>query len=165
MMQSPLVQRILVLLGAGLGAAVLFVIPVKGTLIAMVIAFVAPLPIMIAALGFGHMTGLGCRILRRCCPDRSLPSPALCAHLRGDARPAVLAFVLARPAVAAEFGGGQDCRLLSARRPARLDRDHRRWQRRSVLYRCRRGDLRQLPGRRPKPLRQAGPAAARYVRQ
>ena len=54
-----MVQRILVMLGAGLAAAVLFVIPVKGTLLAMAIAFFAPLPIMIAALGFGHATGLG----------------------------------------------------------------------------------------------------------
>lgn len=54
-----MMQRILVTLGAGLAAAVLFVIPVKGTLLAMAIAFFAPLPILIAALGFGHVTGLG----------------------------------------------------------------------------------------------------------
>ena len=53
------IQRILIMLGAGLAAAVLFVVPVKGTLLAMAIAFLAPLPIMIAALGFGHAAGLG----------------------------------------------------------------------------------------------------------
>lgn len=54
-----MLQRILITFGAGVAAAILFVIPVKGTLIAMAIAFLAPLPIMIATLGFGHMTGLG----------------------------------------------------------------------------------------------------------
>ena len=54
-----MVQRLIITLGAGLAAAVLFVIPMKGTMIAMAIAFFAPLPILIAALGFGHVTGLG----------------------------------------------------------------------------------------------------------
>ena len=45
-------------LGAGLASALLFFIPVKGTTIAMLLAFVGPLPIMIAGLGFGTITSV-----------------------------------------------------------------------------------------------------------
>jgi hypothetical protein len=58
-----MMQRILVTIAAGLAAAVLFIIPIKGTLLAMAIAFFAPLPILITALGFGHVTGLGAGLL------------------------------------------------------------------------------------------------------
>jgi hypothetical protein len=60
---SAMAQRLLIALGAGLAAAVLFIIPMKGTMAAMAIAFLAPLPIMIVALGFGHLTGLGAGLL------------------------------------------------------------------------------------------------------
>ncbi len=45
-------------LGAGLAAAVLFIIPVKGTMAAMMLAVFAPLPIMIAGLAFSPSTAL-----------------------------------------------------------------------------------------------------------
>ncbi len=45
-------------LGAGLASALLFFIPMKGTTAAMMLAFVGPLPIMIAGLGFGSVTSI-----------------------------------------------------------------------------------------------------------
>jgi hypothetical protein len=58
-----MMQRIPITIAAGLAAAVLFIIPIKGTLLAMAIALFAPLPILIVALGFGHVTGLGAGLL------------------------------------------------------------------------------------------------------
>lgn len=51
-------QRIAIAFGAGLAAAVLFVVSAKGTMLAMFLAYFAPLPVMIAALGWGHSSGL-----------------------------------------------------------------------------------------------------------
>jgi hypothetical protein len=47
-----------VALGAGLASALLFVLPAKGTLIAIVLAYFTTLPVIIAALGYGHLSGL-----------------------------------------------------------------------------------------------------------
>jgi hypothetical protein len=47
-----------VALGAGLAGALLFVASAKGTLLALLLAYFAPLPLMIASLGFGQWTGL-----------------------------------------------------------------------------------------------------------
>jgi hypothetical protein len=48
-----------VAIGAGLASALLSVVfPVNGTLIAFALAYFAPLPVMIACLGFGQWTGL-----------------------------------------------------------------------------------------------------------
>lgn len=44
--------------GAGLASALLFAASAQGAGPALIIAYVTPLPIMIAALGFGHTTGL-----------------------------------------------------------------------------------------------------------
>ncbi len=52
-----MVNRIGVPIGAGLASALLFVVTVKGTAIAMALAYLAPLPIMIAALGWGALSG------------------------------------------------------------------------------------------------------------
>ena len=52
-------QRIFIALGAGLAAALLFIIPMKGTVLAMIIAVLSTLPIMIAGLGFGQATAFG----------------------------------------------------------------------------------------------------------
>jgi hypothetical protein len=45
-------------IGAGLAGALLFVASAKGTLLALLLAYFAPLPLMIASLGFGQWTGL-----------------------------------------------------------------------------------------------------------
>ena len=44
--------------GAGLASALLFAASAKGAALAFVVAYVTPLPIMIATLGFGQATGL-----------------------------------------------------------------------------------------------------------
>ena len=48
-----MMQRISIAIGAGLAAALLFAVMAKGTLLAMMLAYLAPLPIMIATLGWG----------------------------------------------------------------------------------------------------------------
>ncbi len=51
-------NRIGLALGAGLASALLFAVTVQGTAIAMALAYLAPLPIMIATLGWGADVGL-----------------------------------------------------------------------------------------------------------
>jgi hypothetical protein len=48
-----------VALGSGLASALLLVALRQGTLPALFLAYLSPLPLMIATLGFGHATGLG----------------------------------------------------------------------------------------------------------
>jgi hypothetical protein len=50
---STMMQRIGMAIGAGLAAALLFVVMTKATLLAMMLAYLAPLPIVIIALGWG----------------------------------------------------------------------------------------------------------------
>jgi hypothetical protein len=52
-----LINRFGLPIGAGLASALLFVVTVKGTAIAMALAYLAPLPIMIATLGWGLLSG------------------------------------------------------------------------------------------------------------
>ena len=54
---SALVNRFGVPLGAGLASALLFFLTVKGTPLAVALAYLAPLPLMIAALGWGALGG------------------------------------------------------------------------------------------------------------
>jgi hypothetical protein len=51
-------QIVLVGLGAGAAAAMLFASVVSGSIAAIVLFYLAPLPILIAALGFSHVAGL-----------------------------------------------------------------------------------------------------------
>ena len=53
-----MIQIVLVGLGAGAAAALLFASVVSGSLAAVFLFYLAPLPIMIAALGWGHLAGL-----------------------------------------------------------------------------------------------------------
>jgi hypothetical protein len=53
-----MMQIVLVGLGAGAAAAVLFASVVSGSLLAIFLFYLAPLPILIAALGWGHLAGL-----------------------------------------------------------------------------------------------------------
>ncbi|MCW6509141.1 DUF2232 domain-containing protein [Lichenifustis flavocetrariae] len=55
---TPALRTIGIAAGAGLASALLFAASAKGGALALVIAYVTPLPIMIAALGFGQATGL-----------------------------------------------------------------------------------------------------------
>jgi hypothetical protein len=56
-------QTLATVLVAGVTAALLFVVTAKLTLFAMLLAFFAPLPIMIAALGWGHGSGLAAALV------------------------------------------------------------------------------------------------------
>jgi hypothetical protein len=56
--QLEMIQIVLVGLGAGAAAALLFASVVSGSLAAVFLFYLAPLPIMIAALGWSHMAGL-----------------------------------------------------------------------------------------------------------
>jgi Predicted membrane protein (DUF2232) len=60
-------NRIGVPIGGGLAAALLFIVTLKGTAIAMALAYLAPLPIMIVALGWGFVSGaLACVVACAC---------------------------------------------------------------------------------------------------
>ncbi|THD43702.1 MAG: DUF2232 domain-containing protein [Bradyrhizobium sp.] len=54
---SALLNRFGVPLGAGLASALLFLLTVKGTPLAVALAYLAPLPLMIAAFGWGMLGG------------------------------------------------------------------------------------------------------------
>ncbi|HZB62829.1 MAG TPA: hypothetical protein VE423_09180, partial [Microvirga sp.] len=45
-------------IGAGLASALLFAVVITGSLLAMMLSFIAPLPIFIASLGWNHRCGL-----------------------------------------------------------------------------------------------------------
>jgi hypothetical protein len=53
-----MMQTVLIGLGAGVAAALLFASVVSGSLAAIFLFYLAPLPILIAALGWGHLSGL-----------------------------------------------------------------------------------------------------------
>lgn len=53
-----MMQMVLVGLGAGTAAALLFASVVSGSIAAVVLFYLAPLPILIAALGWSHLAGL-----------------------------------------------------------------------------------------------------------
>ena len=53
-----MVQVILIGLGAGAAAALMFASVVSGSIAAILLFYLAPLPIFIAALGWGHLAGL-----------------------------------------------------------------------------------------------------------
>jgi hypothetical protein len=54
----PFLLSLGVAIGAGLASALLFLVLAKGTIIALCLAYFAPLPLLIASLGFGQWTGL-----------------------------------------------------------------------------------------------------------
>src|SRR5258708_29195950 len=56
--QLKMMQIILVGLGAGAAAALLFASVVSGSIAAIFLFYLAPLPILIAALGWSHVAGL-----------------------------------------------------------------------------------------------------------
>src|SRR5215468_9878578 len=53
-----MIQMALVGLGAGAAAALLFASVASGSIAAVILFYLAPLPIAIAALGWGHLSGL-----------------------------------------------------------------------------------------------------------
>ena len=51
-------KTLFIAVGAGLASALLFVVPMQGSAMAMLMTFLAGLPLMIAGLGFGHLASL-----------------------------------------------------------------------------------------------------------
>jgi hypothetical protein len=56
-------QRILIALGAGLAAGVLFVLPSKGMMAGVWLSVLAPMPLMIACMGYGLLAGIGAAVV------------------------------------------------------------------------------------------------------
>src|SRR2546430_8821329 len=56
--QLKMMQVVLVGVGAGAAAALLFASVISGSIAAIFLFYLAPLPILIAALGFSHIAGL-----------------------------------------------------------------------------------------------------------
>ena len=58
-----MLQQIIMALGAGLASAILFVVPAKGSALAFALGLIAPLPLMIAAIGQGERIGAATGVL------------------------------------------------------------------------------------------------------
>jgi hypothetical protein len=103
-----MVQILVVGLAAGLAAATLFAAIASGAVIAMVLFYLAPLPILIAALGWSHLAGLVAAVSAAAGLGLVLGLPLFLAFLVGIGLPAwwlgYLA-LLARPV--ANNGAGQ----------------------------------------------------------
>jgi hypothetical protein len=56
-------QTVFVMVGSGLAGMLLFAVGAKGSLAAMLVTYLTPLPIMTAALGWGHLIGLAAGLL------------------------------------------------------------------------------------------------------
>src|SRR5436305_7208604 len=54
---SAMIKTIGIALGAGVASGLLFLTSIKGTLFAVTLTYLAPLPIMIATLGWGQLPG------------------------------------------------------------------------------------------------------------
>ena len=81
-------QRFLIAFGAGLCAGVLFVLPAKGMLAGVWLSVLAPMPLMIACMGYGLAAGLGAALFGAFAA--ALMQPALgVAFLASTAAPAL----------------------------------------------------------------------------
>jgi hypothetical protein len=101
-------QIVLVGLGAGAAAALLFASVASGALVSILLFYLAPLPILIAALGWSHWCGLLAAVTASACLGLAFGMLFFAAFLVGIAAPAwwlgYLA-LLARPGAA---GSGAD---------------------------------------------------------
>ena len=101
-------QIVLVGLGAGAAAALLFASVTSGALVSVLLFYLAPLPILIAALGWSHWSGLIAAVTASACLGLAFGMLFFATFLVGIAAPAwwlgYLA-LLARPGTA---GGGAD---------------------------------------------------------
>jgi hypothetical protein len=101
-------QIVLVGLGAGAAAALLFASVVSGALVSILLFYLAPLPILIAALGWSHWCGLIAAVTASACLGLAFGLLFFSAFLVGIAAPAwwlgYLA-LLARPAAAGTAAG------------------------------------------------------------
>ena len=98
-------QNLLVGLGAGAAAALLFASVASGSLLSLFLFYLAPLPILIAALGWSHLSGLMAAVIASVCLGLVFGPLFFSSFLLGIAAPAwwlgYLA-LLARPAAGGE---------------------------------------------------------------
>ena len=71
-----MMQIVLIGLGAGAAAALLFASVVSGSLAAIFLFYLAPLPILIAALGWSHWAGLIAAAFGRAGDRAACPAPS-----------------------------------------------------------------------------------------
>jgi len=82
-------QRFLIAFGAGLAAGVLFVLPAKGMLAGVWLSVLAPMPLMIACMGYGWLAGLGAAVVGALAAGVMQPALSL-VFLISTAAPALL---------------------------------------------------------------------------
>jgi hypothetical protein len=90
-----MVQSLLFALGAGLGSGLLFILPVKGSVLGMWLSMLAPLPLMIVAMGFGARFGLLTAMIAAAVCAFFQPALAL-AFLLSSAIPALILAAVTR---------------------------------------------------------------------
>jgi len=88
MTQIVVVQTVLVGLGAGAAAALLFASVTSGIILSVLLFYLAPLPIMIAALGWTHWAGLLAAVTAAACLGLVFGGLFFAAFLTGVAAPA-----------------------------------------------------------------------------
>ena len=111
-----MMQIVLIGIGAGAASALLFASVASGSLLSIFLFYVAPLPIMIAALGWSHLRRPDRRAQRRDRARRRVRRRFL-PRLSGRHRPAGLVARLSRDAGAAGRRGDAGARMVSARPP------------------------------------------------
>src|ERR1700687_4010697 len=81
--QLVMVQILLIGLGAGATSGLLFASVASGSLLSMLLFFLAPLPILIAALGWSHWAGLVAAVAAATCLGLALGIFFFAAFLSG----------------------------------------------------------------------------------
>jgi len=99
-------QNVLVGLGAGAAAALLFASVASGALVSILLFYLAPLPILIAALGWSHWSGLLAAVTASACLGLAFGTLFFAAFLIGIAVPAWWLGYLAMLARPADGAGG-----------------------------------------------------------
>jgi hypothetical protein len=101
-------QIVLVGLGAGAAAALLFASVISGALVSILLFYLAPLPILIAALGWSHWCGLLAAVTASACLGLTFGMLFFAAFLVGIAAPAWWLGYLALLARPGAVGSGAD---------------------------------------------------------
>jgi len=77
-----MIALLLIAIAAGCASALMFASIISGALISLLLLYFAPLPLMVAALGWGPLAATAGGILAAICgslPVEGLPRPFLCA--------------------------------------------------------------------------------------
>jgi hypothetical protein len=88
-------QSLLFALGAGMGSGLLFILPMKGSLMGMWLSVLAPLPLLIVAMGFGARAGVITAMLGAAVAALFQPSLAL-VYILSSALPSMLLATITR---------------------------------------------------------------------